>query len=167
MLPPRAGTVRTVTTRRRFWRWALVLIVAAAVVVMHHVVGAHQHGPAVPGAGAVVAHQSHQAHSSAGHGTVAVRDGAPESGSVANLHLHGDGEHHGAGAGGHPAAVMLLHLCLAVLAAAVIITVLVVVALWWRMGALLGPGPWRQAPRTASRAPPVPRRLAQLQVLRL
>ncbi|WP_285656795.1 DUF6153 family protein [Actinomycetospora sp. NBRC 106375] len=122
-----------------------LLVVALGIVLMHHVVGAHQHAaPDTPPTGTVVdvAHPGDH--------------GAP---STAALHQHPGGGHE------HPAS--MFHLCLAALAAAVVLLlVLVLVAAWWRPGPRrLGAGTTRIA--AVPRPPPVPTRLAELQVLRL
>ncbi|MHC1559120.1 DUF6153 family protein [Actinomycetospora sp. C-140] len=124
-----------------------LLVVALGIVLMHHVVGAHQHAaPDTPPAGTVVAVAHPGDH------------GAP---STAALHQHAGG------GGGHDHAAAMLHLCLAALAGAVVLLlVLVLLAAWWRcVPARLGAGATHIA--AVPRPPPVPSRLAELQVLRL
>lgn len=124
-------------------RALVVLFLGLGLLLMHHVVGAPHESSESP-APAAVATGVQGAHS--GHGT-----GAPDD-------SHGEHDDHGS---------MLLHLCLAVLAAAVSVAALVLSGhLAVRTGGDDGPeGGLVVAP--VPRPPPVPDRLALLQVLRL
>lgn len=163
----------------RAWQWRLVVFVLAlAIVVMHHVAGAHEHAarpsttdraapaPAVEGAissvGSVMEGMvSAGRHTGAGTGThtLAVTDAAtrtdapPRSGDEVAHEGHGMD------------MTMLLHLCLAILGTALLVVALALLASWWRAGRHLVSPP--SPTGSPSRAPPVPQRLAQLQVLRL
>lgn len=150
-----------VTVPRRCWRWVLVLGVIAALAVMHHVVGAHQHGPTTP---APVVEASHGATGSPHGAATTPADGSPSS--AANLHVHGVGDHH-ATPDGDGGVLLLLHTCLAVLGAVAAAVALGLVALRSRPGGLPAPVTWSTAASAVPPAPPVPRRLARLQVLRL
>lgn len=133
-------------------------VVALSVVLMHHVVGAHEHTesaatPTTPMVAAATPGASH------GGGLVehAVEEPAP-AGPTAMLHVHHQGGDHG--------MAMLLHACWAVLAALAALLLLLVLVLWRpdSFAGLLVRGAFPDVP---ARGPPVPRRLAQLQVLRL
>lgn len=153
-------TVAATWTRR-----VLLLGLAIGVVVMHHLVGSHQHdqpgvsgapsaavvaaGPGLPAPAPDVTHAAHPAHESSAP--------SPSVGGAAVHHQDG----------GDPAgAMVLLHLCLAVLGAALMLGALAVVASWWRP-----PREHRHVSRVGVaslwRPPPVPERLALLQILRL
>lgn len=153
----------------RWSRGVVYLGLAIGLVLMHHVVGAHQHGPAEPrptrapepaAAAPVSAHASPlpmpalQGHHD-GHG---VAMPAPESSAA----LH----HHPSGGDDQGTMTMLLHMCLAVLAAAAALGALSLIGSWWR-AALLHRPVARVLTASLARPPPVPLRLAQLQILRL
>ena len=136
----------------------LFVVVALSIIAMHHVVGAHEHteSAAAQPTPMVAAATSGVPH---GGGLVehAVEELAP-AGPAAMLHVHHEGGDHG--------ATMLLHACLAVLAALAALLVLLVLVLW-RPGSPAGLLMRGALPDVPARGPPVPRRLAQLQVLRL
>lgn len=152
-----------------------LLLTAIGLVLMHHVVGAHQHSPsdAIP---LELAAHSAQADGLASPNFASVGHTSPEPGAdlqahdaepaaqaenpTALLHLHPDPsgqDHLGA----------LLHMCLVALAAAaVVLLVLALVAMGWRFDLVKGTTDlWSRGP--TAHPPPVPSRLAQLQVLRL
>ena len=120
---------------------AACLLAALGLVLMHHVIGAHQHQAADPPApvGAASAVQ-------------------PSAAPTALLHVHhGDGD---------DAAAMLEDVCLGLLAASVVLIAVMVFLGVPRPGA--GAGAGRRIPRDVpARGPPLPRRLSQLQVLRV
>lgn len=156
-------------------RHLALLAVALGLVLMHHVVGAHQHSPSDPIPPTTSAHAAHGGGSSSPTADVPLQgaagpaaepdlDGARTTVEVASptalLHNHPDPN-------GHDPLGALLHMCLAALvAAAVLALTLALVVVSWRparvtgTSALLSGGP-------AAHPPPVPSRLAQLQVLRL
>ena len=124
-------------------RTLVVLFLGLGLVLMHHVVGAPHDSAEDPAPAAMIA-TVQDGHAS--HGT-----GAP-----------GDSQ------GGHDDhASMLLHLCLAVLAATVVVTALLLpVHLVARTRDDEAPG-GELVVAPVPRPPPVPDRLARLQVLRL
>jgi Family of unknown function (DUF6153) len=138
------------------WMRLLFAVVALGVVLMHHVVGAHQHSESASVAPAHVTSAAEPVGGlpATGHAAVEAMTAAP----AAMLHVHHDG--------GDQAATMLTHACLAILAAIASLLVLLVLALW-RPQPLLARSGQRLIARVPTRGPPVPRRLAQLQVLRL
>ncbi len=140
-------------SRRHPWAERLLLIgLAIGLVVMHHLVGAHQHQTVhqVTGGLSGVA-----AISSTGHG--ADHDPTALERGTAQLQQQPAGDPEG--------MVTMLHLCLAVLAAALVLTGLVLGTL--RRADRFGSSRSRVSSWEPSRAPPVPVRLAHLQVLRL
>ena len=169
--PERTGPLRLLDG----WpsRMAL-LLTAIGLVLMHHVVGAHQHSPsdAFP-----LEHAAHSAqaiglafpnfadvHASPEPGAdLRAHDAGPAAQATnptALLHLHPDPD-------GHDHLGALLHMCLVALAAAaVVLLALALVATGWQFDRV------RDTANLGSRGPtahppPVPLRLAQLQVLRL
>lgn len=153
---------------------AVVLGVVLGVIAMHHVVGGHAHGAtsplhhtapapsaaAAPAAGPAAAHPpgppSPSSAAAAGHSTPAAATSAatPASAFLAD----------------HDApdtAAMLLHLCLAVLAGLVTLAALALTRAWPDAGPDRRDGSTVVAVAALPRAPPLPARLAQLQVLRL
>jgi hypothetical protein len=160
--------------------WAsrlVLLVVALGLVAMHHLVAGHQHSMPDPtglatadtamtvapnqstsvlGAAASAERPDHASAVNEAAGPTRIVPGAHASpGPAALLHQHPDG--HGMS--------MSMHMCLAVLAAVALLMALVLIAAGWR------PTPRRSRPHVAlvsgSRAPPGPRRLAELQVLRV
>ena len=151
-----------------------LLLTAIGLVLMHHVVGAHQHSPsdAIP---LELAAHSAQADglsspilASVGHTSpkpgadLKAHDAAPAAqaeNSTALLHLHPDPS-------GHDHLGALLHMCLVALAAAAALLALALVATGWQFDRVKGTtNLWSRGP--TAHPPPVPSRLAQLQVLRL
>lgn len=130
---------------------------ALGIVLMHHVGGVHQHAAdhrrsAVPTAAtAALGSAAHPATRSATPGPAIDPD------DTARLR-----DRTGDGAG----TAMTGHLCLAVLAGLVLVTGLLLGVAGWQPAGWHPPVPGLAA-RPSSRAPPVPRRLAQLRVLRL
>lgn len=120
---------------------AACLLAALGLILMHHVIGAHQHRATdpVPVASAATA-------------------GQPSATPTALLHVHhGDGD---------DAVAMLEDVCLGLLAAAVVLIAVMVFLGVPRTMADAGSG--RRIPRAVpARGPPLPRRLSQLQVLRV
>ena len=159
--PRRAMSTVAATWARR----VLLLGLAIGVVVMHHLVGSHQHDRSAvadaPTAAVAAAASDPTAPPTGGaHAAHAAHEGSVPSPSDGGVPAHHQD-------GGDPAGVMvLLHMCLAVLGAALMLVALVFVVSWWR-----APREHRSALRlgVASlwRPPPVPQRLAQLQILRL
>jgi hypothetical protein len=140
----------------------LFALVALSIVLMHHMVAAHEHVESAPAQPAtppmlMVAAGTPGAPHDEGLVKHAVEEPAA-AGPAAMLHVHHQG-------GAHE-ATMLLHACLAVLAALVALLLLIVLALW-RPGTFAGLLVRGALPDVPVRGPPVPRRLAQLQVLRL
>ena len=161
--PIDAGPV-TVHVRRCRHRLhqAVLLGLAIGLVVMHHLVGAHAHAPTQhSGAAPHVLAQGHAAAALAG--LVALRalptDAPVDEASPQEAQLH---QRPTGGAGG---MAMMLHLCVAVLGAALVLAALAVIASSGSARALAPFGSLRLS--APSRAPPIPRRLAQLQVLRV
>lgn len=157
-MPARREVVTSEAERApRSWvRGLLLFALAVGIVVMHHVAGAQQHSPDhTPAAGQVaVASAANRADSGA----------SPASSNTATAPV-GTVELQAHPADGGKMS-MLGHLCLAVLAGLAAITALLLSAL---SGRPEGSRPRFSVPIawTSSRAPPTPRRLAQLQVLRL
>lgn len=121
---------------------AAFLLLALGLVLMHHVVGAHQHRAVDP----------------APVGPVAVGAPSTSAAPTALLHVHHDD--------GDDAVAMLEHLCLGLLTAAV--TLVAVLMFLGIPTTRTGAGSGRRVPRAApARGPPLPRRLSQLQVLRV
>lgn len=177
---------RDATARQR----AALLALALGLVLMHHLVGAHQHssGEHTAGIAGIAAlgstatspdHGPSPAPFVGGHGyghhvgapdpvdpavehpggverALAAAPAAPGPGAL--LHQHPDG---------HDALTVLAHLCLAVLASAVALGVLLLVALRGRTAAEGGVARCALPSGLIERPPPLPLRLAQLQVLRL
>ena len=137
------------------WASRLVLLaVALGLVAMHHLVAGHQHS--MPGPTGLATAATAMAVAPNQAGPPRTLPGAhPSPGPAALLHQHPDG---------HDMS-MSMHMCLAVLAAVALLMALVLIAAGWR------PTPRRSRPHAAAsagpRAPPGPRRLAQLQVLRV
>ena len=143
----------------------LFAVVVLSIVLMHHVVAAHEHvePAAVETAAAESAAQAmHLIDAVSPHGPRAQElveyANEASAGPAAMLHVHHQGGDHG--------ATMLLHACLAVLAALAALLVLLVLVLW-RPGTFVGLLRGGALPDVPLRGPPVPRRVAQLQILRL
>jgi hypothetical protein len=160
---PRARTdVRVLRGLRGVSAKLLFAMVALSIVLMHHVVAAHEH--VAPANVETAAQATHVVDTTSPSDPLALglveRAGEEpaSAGPAAMLHVHHQGGDHGAS--------MLLHACLAVLAALAAVLVLLVLVLWrpWSFAGLLMRG---AVPEVPVRGPPVPRRLAQLQVLRL
>lgn len=160
MIQGHAGRRVATGASRRSWTLTLLLLaVAFATVVMHHLVGAHQHDsndlvtPHGASAAAPVSHSGHVERSD-------VTATHPPNATGASLHVH----HEPSDGGAHS----WLHPCLAVLAAAAAAVVALHLIRESAAPANLGGGR-RQRTHRADGAPPppVPLRLAQLQVLRL
>jgi hypothetical protein len=159
------------------WRRRLVVFaLGLGVVVMHHVVGAHQNGAgpnAVAEAESATAEggvfsllgsaQPVMAMTGSHTGSSGLTLDGVDAGATTETHsregLESVHDDHGMGIS------MLMHLCLAVLGATLVLLALVLFALWWRADRRPASPPWPTG--SPSRAPPVPERLAQLQVLRL
>ena len=137
----------------------LFAMVALSIVLMHHLVAAHEHvGSATSRAPATQMLVAPSAHASHDQELVEHAGEEPASaGPTAALHVHHQGGDHG--------ATMLLHACLAVLAALAAL-VLLLVLMVWRPSSLAGLLMRGALPGVPVRGPPVPCRLAQLQVLR-
>ena len=165
--PRRASTVTGPATvhARRFRHWmhqAVLLGLAIGLVVMHHLVGAHAHAPTShAGAAPHGLEQDHAATAPAGLVALPALppDAPPDEASPNEAQLH---QPPAGGAGG---TAMMLHLCVAVVGAALVLAALALVASSGSARALAPVGSLRWS--APSRAPPVPRRLAQLQVLRV
>jgi hypothetical protein len=138
-------------------------VLALSVVLMHHLVAAHQHVD--PGVGAPAGPPAMMAHVVAPadvdvyplpdeHAGEGLALGSP----AAMLHVHH-------GSGGDDAS-MFLHACPAVLAALAAL-LLLLVAVWWRTGSIPRLVAHAAGVQRPVRGPPAPRRLAELQVLRL
>ena len=152
-----------------------LLLTAIGLVLMHHVVGAHQHSPSDALSLEPTAHSAHAdglstpMFANVGQATAApgadlrahdARPAAQTANPTALLHLHPD-------PGGHDHLGALLHMCLVALAAAVVVLLaLALVATGWQFDRVKGTTDLRWSGPTAH-PPPVPARLAQLQVLRL
>ena len=159
-------------------RWpsrVALLLTAIGLVLMHHVVGAHQHSPSDAISRETAAHSAHAeapsspmfanvGYAAPGAGADLLAHDARQAAQTANptalLHLHPD-------PGGHDHLGALLHMCLVALAAAaVVLLALALVATRWRFDLVKGTTDlWSRGP--TAHPPPVPSRLAQLQVLRL
>lgn len=141
---------------RGLWVRLLFAVVALGVVAMHHVVAAHQHSAPAASAPAITAAVQVGGAPQMLSGQAAIE--APSAAPAAMLHVHQDGDDH--------AATMLMHACLAILAAIAAVLVWLVAALWtpWSLAGRSRPD---LIARTPARGPPVSRRLAQLQILRL
>ena len=160
---------------------AVLLGVAIGLVVMHHLVGAQAHAPAQH-AGAAP-HGLEQDHAAAASASIVAlpalpSDAPPDEASPADARPDGAQLHQtpADGAGGMGMGMMqarqpraeeigMLHLCVAVRGAALVLAALALVASPGTTQALASVGPLRSS--APPRAPPVPRRLAQLQVLRV
>lgn len=139
------------------WLECIALLgVALGLVLMHHFVGAHQH-TAIDEAHETPAATSQLGEHASGHQS---SHGAAEltaHGSAALLHYHPES--------GLDPATTLAHLCLAAVLAAAVIALLALVVEWW--GAASSVFTTHASWSSSTRAPPLPLRLAQLQVLRL
>ena len=138
----------------------LFAVVVLSIVLMHHVVAAHEH--VEPAAVEPAAQAMHLIDAVSPHGPRAQElveyANEASAGPAAMLHVHHQGGDHG--------ATMLLHACLAVLAALAALLALLVLVLW-RPGTFVGLLRGGALPDVPLRGPPVPRRVAQLQILRL
>lgn len=171
---PRAIALASRAGLRGLGRGLLVAVVLG-VIAMHHVVGAHSHGatgaahsaaptPVASPAPAPAPAASHHPGLPDPPIAAAPDAGAPASAAStrASALLAGDGAETGTG------VAMLLHLCLAVLAGLVTLAALALARGWRGAGPDRRGGPTVVAVAASPRAPPpLPVRLAQLQVLRL
>lgn len=154
-------------TRDRVLERLGLLLLAVFVVVMHHVVGAHAHGDIGASAAAMAPHASSAAMSSATHGESSGSSSASVTADAGSLHA---AEVEPGAALGSPDsatdAMVMLHLCLAVLAAVIALAALVLVAVALDGRTMMQTGPAEWLPHSP-RPPPAQRRQARLQVLRL
>jgi hypothetical protein len=169
-------------------RRLLLLGVASAIVLMHHLVGAHEHdaapagNPSMAGMSAAVGSAGPSGGSATQASGAQPTDGGssaapvPSGAAVSGVHVHPDptlGERDPVTGSSAPGAVpdvmsMVMHLCLAVLVAGLALATLLLLAV---LAGWCGIDPARAARPGAVRSPPYPppvaRRLAALQVLRL